>query len=106
MPVIATAVDPSLGPAEGHCHAPVTHVLQEAGIGGQFKVYVGVSPIVVLNEAYSPTTCGDTAHVPLVLQGSPNVFIGTETNAVARLGDPLSCGDKVGANPLNNVFAN
>lgn len=104
MVLVATVLDPSLG----HCHPPTTHLLQTAGLGGTAKVFIGpnFSPPVLLGDLYVTTSCGDTAHVPAVTLGSPNVFVGSARTAVSFQNATLSCGDFVGANPANNVFVN
>lgn len=104
MPLAATVIDPSTG----HCHGPTIHLLGAGGPGGAALVFIGpaMAPPVLIADAYVPTSCGDTAHVPIVTLGSPNVLVGPSLLGMSFLGAPLSCGDIVGANPANNVTVN
>jgi len=104
MPIAATVIDPSTG----HCHPPTAHLLGAAGPGGTALVFIGpaLAPPVLLGDAYISTSCGDTAHVPIVTLGSLNVLVGPSLIGMSFIGAPLSCGDIVGANPANNVTVN
>jgi hypothetical protein len=97
---VATWIDPSTG----HCHPPTPHKNLPASGGKISNVFVGNANIVTQADVYTPTTCGDTAHAPTVLPiAGATVFAGSLP--VAKLGDPLSCGDTVGAVGAFNVYA-
>lgn len=101
MPIfVATWIDPSTG----HCHLSTPHKnLPDSG-GKISNVFVGNVNIVTQADVYTPTTCGDTAHAPVVLP-IPGATVFAGSLPVAKLGDPLSCGDTVGAVGAFNVYA-
>lgn len=104
MPLVTTILDLTLG----HCHSPVDHLLKTNGIGAASQVFIGPSKaaVVVVADAYTPTTCGDTTHAPVVTVGSTNVSVGPSKLKLAYAGTQLSCGDTTTGNPINKVFVN
>ena len=69
-------------------------------------VFINGIPCAVVGAEHTPHTVGRETHPQPnrnISAGSPNVFI--EGKAVARIGDPIGCGDSVGQGSPN-VFAN
>lgn len=107
--LVGTITLPSRGAGPGiaptpHCHPPtpvLTPILSLAS-----KVFIGTSKAspVVMGQPYTPTTCGDTAHAPLVIQSIPNIFIGPTKFNLSYVGAGLSCGDSVNGDPTSRVF--
>jgi hypothetical protein len=96
---VATWIDPSVG----HCHPPTPHQNLPTSGGKLSNVFVGNAHVVTQADVYTPTTCGDTAHAPVVLPiAGATVFAGSLP--IAKLTDPLSCGDTVGAIGAFNVY--
>jgi hypothetical protein len=96
MPRIINAIDTTMG----HCHPP-----QPIAAFIPTNVYSNGAPVIVRNSSYTPTTCGDTAHIPLAtVQYSSNVFAGGLETLRDR--DFLQCGDSAMALPVTNVYVN
>lgn len=96
MPRIINAMDQT----RGHCHPPqpILTIIPT-------QVYSEGEPVIVRTCSYTPTTCGDTAHVPLAtVQYSNNVFAGGLE--ILRDRDFLACGDAAMALPVTKVFVN
>ena len=105
MPLVTTILDLTLG--LGHCHGSVDHLSKKDGAGQASQVFVGPAKaaVVVVADAYTPTTCGDTTHAPVVTVGSLNVSVGPLKLKLAYEGTELSCEDKTTGNTAK-VFVN
>lgn len=76
--------------SSGHgCFPPTTLVFTPVQ-----KTFINGLKAGVVGSQYSTHTCGDTVHPQpsrTIVSGSNKTFI--EGHAVARLGDPIGCGD-------------
>src|SRR5688500_3845926 len=98
MPRIIKSTDFS----QGHCWPPAPFIRPT----GNRTVFTSNLPVAVLGDSYEdhPGPCGNApTHTPLVIMGSPNVFI--QNLPVLRDGDILSCGD-VANSLVGSVFVN
>jgi uncharacterized Zn-binding protein involved in type VI secretion len=81
----------------GHGYFPVPL------LSGVTNVVVNGIPVGVIGGAYPPHTMGDSVHAGTQGAGSTTVVAGGL--GIARMGDPLTCGDTCGAGS-SNVIAN
>ncbi|UTS51994.1 hypothetical protein [Synechococcus phage BUCT-ZZ01] len=85
----------------GHgCFPPTNAVATPAT-----SVYINGILALTVDGEFSAHTCGDTTHPQSnrkVVSGSPTVFV--EGKPLARIGDPIGCGDAV-AEGSPNVFS-
>lgn len=72
----------------GHCFNPV------AAQEGAPTTYMNGKAIILVGAKYPPHSCGPSTHQGVLAKGSPTYYCGGK--AVGRVGDNLSCGDKVG----------
>lgn len=82
----------------GHCFSP------RGNTSGAGSVFInGVAAHVAGNTSSWPShTCGTSSHPSKTASGSGTVFV--EGKPLARIGDPLDCGDMI-AQGSSNVFA-
>lgn len=69
---------------------------------GAGTVFVNGIPALRQTDTYAPHCVGPACHVGSVLMGSSSVYC--EGLQLARIGDPIDCGDVVSAGSAN-VFA-
>lgn len=89
MPAVNREGDQSTGHG---CFPPTPNVAENCS-----TVFVNNKPLAVVGSQFATHSCGDTVHPQsgrTVTMGSGTVF--AENKAVARIGDPISCGDAVG----------